>query len=96
MTEELKIDPETGVVTNALTKKYKMFKAKDMPRIIVDTVEMGEEHGPFGAKSIGEIATVAVGAAVVNAVNRAIGAQVVDLPATPERIINAIKTQGGR
>lgn len=96
LTEELKIDPETGVVTNALTKKYKMFKAKDMPRIIVDTVEMGEEHGPFGAKSIGEIATVAVGAAVVNAVNRAIGAQVVDLPATPERIINAIKTQGGR
>ena len=95
LTEELKIDPKTGVVTNALTKKYGMFKAKDMPKITVDTVELGEEHGPFGAKSIGEIATVAVGAAVVNAVNRAIGAQVVDLPATPERIRKAIKGKGG-
>lgn len=95
LTEELKIDPAIGVVTNAMTKKYGMFRAKDMPEITVATVEAGEEHGPFGAKSVGEIATVAVGAAVVNAVNRAIGAQVTSLPATPERILAAIQSKGG-
>lgn len=87
LTEELKQDPRTGAVTNAHTKKYKLFRAEDMPKITVATVEEGEEYGPFGAKSIGEIATVSVGAAVVNAVNRAAGICIKDLPATPSKIM---------
>ncbi len=97
LTEELKQDRETGAVTNALTKKYGLFKAKDMPKITVALVEEGEEHGPFGGKSIGEIATVPVAAAVVNAVNRAIGGAICELPATPEKVLAEIarlKRQG--
>lgn len=87
LSEELLFDAATGKPTNALTKKYKMFKAADMPPIKVGIVEDGEPFGPYGAKSIGEIATVAVGAAAVNAVNRALGSQFCDLPVTQAKIM---------
>ena len=50
-------------------------------------MEKGEKGGPFGAKSVGEIATVAVAPAVVNAVNHALGTRLTILPLTPERIV---------
>ncbi len=89
LSEKLMIDPVTGVVTNALTKKYSMFKAKDMPVIDMAFIEEGEEPGPFGAKSIGEISTVPVGAAVINALNVALGTQIRTLPARPSDIKEA-------
>ena len=45
---------------------------------------------PFGAKSVGEIAMVPTAAAVVNAVNNALGTELSDLPLVPERIIAAL------
>lgn len=86
LSEELLFDPASGKPLNALTKKYKMFKAADMPPIKIGLVEDGEPFGPYGAKSIGEIATVAVGSAVANAVNRALGAHISDLPISQEKI----------
>ncbi len=91
LSEEMLFDAATGKPLNANTKKYKMFYAQDMPKIKIFLVEEFEPNGPFGAKSIGEIATVAVGAAVVNAVNRAIGKPVKILPATPARILQTLE-----
>ena len=54
-------------------------------------VEEGEPTGPFGAKAVGEIATIPVAAAVVNAVNHALGTELTDLPLTPERILAAVR-----
>ena len=42
--------------------------------------------GPFGAKSVGELANPAVGAAVANAVQDAVGVRVWSLPITAEKI----------
>jgi len=42
--------------------------------------------GPFGAKSAGELANPAVGAAVANAVDAAVGARVMSLPITAEKV----------
>lgn len=91
--EELKIDEKTGAVINAHPKRYHIFRAAEMPKIEIGLIEDGEEFGPYGAKSIGEIATVAVGAAIVNAVNRAMGIHLTQLPATPERIQKAVEKQ---
>ncbi|MDN5362489.1 MAG: hypothetical protein PWP70_1536 [Moorella sp. (in: firmicutes)] len=93
LSEELQIDPATGRVLNPSLKKYHLFKAADMPHIDVILVEKGEEHGPFGAKSIGEAATVAVAPAVVNAVADALGLEFNDLPVTPEKILTALGKQ---
>jgi len=57
-------------------------------------IEEGEEFGPFGAKSVGEIATIATAPATVNAVNNALGTNLTTLPLTPDKILAAIQTCG--
>lgn len=69
--------------------KYHMINAPDMPDVDVMLIEDGEPGGPYGAKSIGEICTVPVSAAIVNAVNRALGTSLTELPLTPARITAA-------
>ncbi len=71
-------------------KNYHIVNAPDMPDVQVLLVEHEGDDGPFGAKSVGEIATVPTAAAVVNAVNSALGTQLSDLPLIPERIVAAL------
>lgn len=73
--------------------KYHMVNAPDMPEVEVMLIEDEEPGGPYGAKSIGEICTVPVAAAVVNAVNRALGTSLTELPLTPAKIAAAAKRQ---
>ena len=61
-------------------------------------IEDGKTSGPFGAKGVGEMATVPTAAAVVNAVNHALGSRLSHLPLTPEKILAEIsgrQKQGG-
>lgn len=67
--------------------KYHLVNAPDMPDIDITLIEDNEPGGPFGAKSIGEISTVPVAAAIVNSVNRALGTSLTDLPLTPAKIV---------
>lgn len=46
--------------------------------------------GPFGAKSIGEIVINTPSPAIANAIYRATGKYLKDLPMTPEKILMAI------
>jgi xanthine dehydrogenase molybdenum-binding subunit len=61
-----------------------------MPDIRVLLIEHEADAGPFGAKSVGEIATVPTTAAVVNAVNHALGTSLTDIPVTPAKILAAL------
>lgn len=91
LSEEMVVDPETGALTNPSFKKYRIFKAADMPaQLRVLTVEDTEEAGPFGSKSIGECATDGVAGCVVNAVNHALGVNLRQIPLTPDRILAAL------
>ena len=87
--EELKIGADGRTVNNSF-RKYDVINAPDMPEVKVLLVEEGGDDGPFGAKSVGEIALVPVAAAVVNAVNHALGSDLSDLPLTPQKIIRSI------
>jgi len=88
--EEILLDQTTGKPLNNSFKKYKIYKAADMPKIDIVFIENGEEHGPFGAKSIGEAATDAVAPAVINAITDAIDCEFYDMPVTPEKIKAAL------
>jgi CO/xanthine dehydrogenase Mo-binding subunit/aerobic-type carbon monoxide dehydrogenase small subunit (CoxS/CutS family) len=90
LTEELNLDA-SGRATNAFPKRYKMFNAEDMPPVKVLLIEEGEKPGPFGAKSIGEVATVPVAPAIINAVSNALGVSFNEFPLTPERVRKAIE-----
>ncbi len=89
--EDLAVDSETGRTRNASFSKYHLVNTPDMPPVKVILIEQGKDNGPFGAKSIGEIATCPTAPAIVNAVNHALGTNLTVLPLTPERIIEALK-----
>ena len=90
LTEEIALDGRGRVLTNRLSR-YTLANAPEMPPIRVALIEDYEEMGPFGAKSIGEIATVPAAPAVINAVNDALGTCITHLPALRERIVAAVQ-----
>ena len=64
---------------------------KDVPEIFSGIVESFEQEGPYGAKEIGEGATLPVLAAVGHAIANATGVWIKELPITPEKILKALK-----
>ena len=89
LTEELVLD-EAGHAVNARLGPYWVFRADDTPPMEVYLVQTMEETGPFGAKSIGEIAIDGVAPAVRNAILDATGVAINTLPLTPERVWRAL------
>lgn len=81
---------ENGIVRTNNFTTYIIPTIADIPEIQIDPVETYEKIGPFGAKGIGEIGIVPVGSAVANAIYNATEARVYVLPATPERVYNAL------
>lgn len=88
--EEIRIGKD-GRIMNTSFKNYHVVNAPDMPTIKTILIEQGGDEGPFGAKSVGEIALVPVAAAVINAVNNALGTSLSELPLLPEKIVTAMK-----
>lgn len=58
----------------------------EMPEVETLLIEVPGYEGPFGAKGLGEAAVLPSTPAIVNAISRAIGVRVREIPATPERI----------
>lgn len=82
--EELRV--EDGRVVTANLGDYKLPTIADAPPLRIELITDHPGPGPFGAKSVGELANPAVGAAVANAVQDACGARVMSLPVTAEKI----------
>ncbi len=78
------------VVTPSLSE-YVLPTAVDVPEVVPIIVEDPEPTGPFGAKGVGEPAMIPTPAAILNAIADAIGAHIDELPATPERVLRAIR-----
>ena len=67
----------------------------DVPPIRTIIIEDPDEHGPFGAKGLGEHALIPTAPAILNAIRRACGARLTHVPATPSRIFQAIRRRHG-
>jgi putative selenate reductase molybdopterin-binding subunit len=92
LTEEMRFD-QLGHQLNPNLATYHIPHAKEMPRMDVIFVQTDEPSGPFGAKSVSEIATDGVAPAVVSAVHDATGVWLRELPATRERVLASIGTK---
>ena len=75
---------------NAGFLDYRVPVASDLPMIDAVLVEVPNPRHPFGAKGVGEAPIVPPLAAVANAVRRAIGVRMSDLPLSPPKIRAAI------
>lgn len=79
-----------GKPVNAHMADYKFPTQRDMPTFKTILVPTLIGPGPFGVKAAGEVANSAVAPAIANAVADATGARVLELPLTPERVLEAM------
>ena len=71
-----------------------MPTALDLPTIGVVIIETPVPDVPYGVRGVAEMPIVPVAACVANAVRRATGVRMSQMPMTPERIRAALKTAG--
>jgi len=93
LTEELLLD-ELGRPRNPNFMDYKMFSAKDMPKLTTILVETGEPLGPYGAKSISEVPINGPAPAIANAIYHAVGVRIRKLPIRPEDTLRELRNCG--
>lgn len=90
--EEIHYD-EDGQLLNGSMADYLVPMAAEMPDMQLAHVETPTKESELGAKGAGEAGTAGAPAAVMNAINdalRPLGAQVTEMPFTPERILRAL------
>lgn len=88
LTEEILFD--RGITLTPSLSEFLIPTSLDAPDIQTIMIESGDGAGPFGAKGIGEPSCVSVAPAIANAVRDAIGIRILQLPLTPERVIEAL------
>ena len=93
--EAIRYEGEQIVNPNLIDYRVPVFT--DLPdEFVALLVENHDGPGPYGAKGMGEGGIVAVAPAVANALARATGVRVRDLPLTPERVWRALRDAGTR
>jgi len=82
---------DEGKILNPSIADYKLIRSLDMPETEILEIDTYEPEGPFGAKEAGEGLTNPTAGAIGNAVYKAVGVRITDLPITPEKIFRALK-----
>jgi CO/xanthine dehydrogenase Mo-binding subunit len=78
---------ETGQMLNPTLLDYKLPTALDVPPIDTVIVEVPYPKHPFGIRGVGEMPIVPPPAAIANAIYRAVGVRIDQLPMTPAHIL---------
>lgn len=81
---------EGGKTLNTSFVDYKMPTAADMPPSEVVHIDTYEPEGPMGAKEAGEGLASPTAPAISDAVYHATGYRCLDLPITPDKILNGL------
>lgn len=79
-----------GLPAHASLLEYRVPTIVESPPIEVHIVESNDPFGPFGAKEASEGALAGFPPALINAVANAIGVDLNELPATADRIVEAL------
>jgi CO/xanthine dehydrogenase Mo-binding subunit len=82
-----------GRMQNGQMTNYIMPTSADLPPIRVYFEELGNEHGAFGAKGIGELPMDGPAPAIVNAVVDALGVDFDSIPLLPEDIFATLRAR---
>jgi CO/xanthine dehydrogenase Mo-binding subunit/aerobic-type carbon monoxide dehydrogenase small subunit (CoxS/CutS family) len=92
--EEMLVDRDGNVVTREF-RNYHIPQLADVPVTEVYFADTHDELGPHGAKSMSESPYNPVAPALANAVARACGVRLRQLPMTPARVWRALHQNGG-
>jgi CO/xanthine dehydrogenase Mo-binding subunit len=87
---------QNGRMQNGQMTNYIVPTSADLPQIRVFFEEMGNVHGPYGAKGVGELPIDGPAPAIVNAIEDALGTRFDSIPLLPEDIFEAVSATGTR
>lgn len=94
--EEITYD-ESGNISGGSFMDYLLPTAMETPNWETDKTVTPSPHHPFGAKGVGESATIGAPPAIANAVVDALahlGVRHIDIPITPEKVWNILQEKG--
>jgi CO/xanthine dehydrogenase Mo-binding subunit len=88
---------EDGQLLNGNLVDYRVPTFRDLPdKLETILIENGNGPGPYGSKGIGEGGLLPVASAVANAVSRAVGVRIQDLPLSPPKVWRALQEKAAR
>jgi CO/xanthine dehydrogenase Mo-binding subunit len=91
LSEELVVDPTTGIPVNGHLDDYKIPSIADVPEIVIDFPHIPDANLPnTGTKGLGEPPIVPTAAAIANAFAHATGRRAAALPLTRDRVLEAL------
>jgi CO/xanthine dehydrogenase Mo-binding subunit len=94
MNEEYFYD-DKGIMRNTGFLDYRMPTCYDLPMIDTIMVEVPNPGHPLGIRGVGEAPIVPPPAAIANAIYRAVGVRMLELPMSPPRVAKAIQEKTG-
>lgn len=81
---------ESGTMRNTGFLDYRMPTTLDLPMIEAILVEVPNPGHPIGVRGVGEVPIVPPPAAIANAIYRAVGVRMMELPMSPPKVCKAI------
>ncbi len=81
---------DDGNMVNASFLDYRMPTSLDLPMIDTVLIEVPNPGHPYGVRGVGEVPIVPPPAALANAIYRATGKRMTDLPMSPSAVLNKI------
>ena len=87
---------QNGRMQNGQMTNYIMPTSADLPPIRIFFEEMGNVHGAYGAKGIGELPMDGPAPAIGNAIEDALGTRFDSIPLLPEDVFEAVGAGGER
>ena len=81
---------DDGQLLNPTLMDYKLPTALDVPMIDTVIVEVPYPKHPFGVRGVGEMPIIPPPGAIANAIYRAVGVRIDQLPMTPARILEGM------
>jgi aerobic carbon-monoxide dehydrogenase large subunit len=92
--EGVRYEAESGQLMTATFMDYAMPRASDLVSFNVSTTVTPCKTNPLGIKGCGEAGAIGSPAAVINAITDALGIEHLDMPATPQRVWQAMSANG--
>lgn len=86
---------DNGQIMNPSYLDYRIPTAKDLNECVLIEVGSPDPIGPYGAKEIAEGLLISTVPAILNAIYDAVGVRITELPATPEKILEALERKKG-
>ena len=94
-TEERIMDKATGKVLNNNLMDYKIATPSDMPeRITTYAAETYYPRNNVNVKGLGEPPAIPPAGTIANAIYNALGVRFNDIPITPDKVVQALKSKG--